>query len=300
MIQTGDCIAWLGSGLSLAAGYPGWDSAVKTLCNQCGVAPPSAPGLVEDELLDKAEECKSANENVYRATLGQLFGEQPTSSRVAYNYLMNLPFKAYVTTNYDPLLSTAGVNQGKHQIYSYPSLPVQKLGTESPIYYIHGLARIDDKPTGENLILARSDFDQAYNGIVRSFLDQILTYNPVLFVGCSLAEPTMQPVFRTVNQIQGLIQAKYPDELLPQRRILLPRRYRNESDDPGQPILVVDDRGESSEVSRLRELSIKVHRYIQTGKNHPEIESILEILCGYEEPNRLGIPSSGLPMEPQS
>ena len=54
--------------------------------------------LFPNKLIDKAEECKKADIDTYHNTLADLFGKPVSSTRSAYYSLMNLPFKAYVTT----------------------------------------------------------------------------------------------------------------------------------------------------------------------------------------------------------
>jgi hypothetical protein len=111
-ISGGDCIAWIGSGLSKLA-YPDWGTTVAALCAACMIQPFGAsesPSSVQ--LIDKAEECKGANLNSYETTLGTLFGGNVVETRQAYSWLMKAPFKGYVTTNFDPLLSEAAAPFG--------------------------------------------------------------------------------------------------------------------------------------------------------------------------------------------
>ena len=245
-----------------------------------------------------AEDCKVADEANYHATLGNLFGIIKAKTRPAYGTLMNLPFMAYVTTNYDPLLLNAGVDRG-HQFYSYPLLPAQTLKSGSPLYYMHGLARIGGVPTGKNLVLSTSEFQTAYEGMVSSFIRQILTFNNVIFIGCSLSEPEVKESFRRVNTIHRSIQKDSPLKL-PERKILLPHKFITDtSGNPKSTVPEIDVETEASEDRQFDELGIEVIRYVSTEQDHPEIESILDALCLSVNPSRQQIPSTGLPEEPQ-
>jgi len=231
-----------------------------------------------DDLIDKAEECKRAHLDIYHKTLADIFGIRDVQTRHALHLLMMLPFQAYVTTNFDPLLSSAGAVHDCRNVYSYPSLPAEKInGIQRSIFYIHGRARAieGENPSGENLVLARSDFDLAYEGIVRSFLEQLFIYHNVLFLGCSLTEPAMQAVFQRVHEIHMQIKRTYTVSTnLPKRFMLLPTRY----------VLVEtqkrrDNEYESNEIKRFQAMNIDIIRYENSDARHSEIEDILEQLC---------------------
>ena len=220
MIEGGNCVAWIGSGLSKDAGYPSWFEAVEKLCLNCGL---QELGIFNEEpaekLMEKAENCKSTSLDKYQGTLARLYGREVTTTRHAFYLLMKLPFRGYITTNFDPLLSTAGATFG-YDLYSYPDLPLMELrGNRHPIYYIHGLALRDGKPRGDNLVFSRSEFKAAYedSDILRSFLVQLLTYCSIFFIGCSLAEKPIHQVFQRVHRIHTQIQSETPEARLPQR-----------------------------------------------------------------------------------
>lgn len=303
-IERWDCVAWIGAGLSRNAGYPSWPDTVRKLCSVCRVGPLAPHEEWEaDGLIDKAEECKTANPEAYRSTLADLFGRRPVETRLAFSYLMKLPFKAYVTTNFDPLLAVAGRTHERGPLFAYPSLPLVKLGLDShPVFYIHGLARHGTQATGDDLILARSDFESAYQGIVGSFLDQLLTYYPVLFLGCRLTEPTMHETFRRVHRIHVDILAKYPSASPPRRYALLPKREPRDggfgqSQDSARRAKVEEERrlGDMREERRLGDMRVEVGRYDPSDPSHSELEQFLEYLCALAEASVTPTAELGLP-----
>jgi SIR2-like protein len=171
-----DCIAWIGSGLSRPV-YDDWPSAISKLFKACGVKDldGSLPGRKSDQLIDKAEECKQANGGLYEATLADIYGRDEVKSRRAYMWLLKAPFKAYVTTNFDPLLSETAAAFEHTDLFCYPLLEGRDLERKSkPIFYIHGHARPNGTPSGKNLVLARSEFTKAYQGIVGVFVQNLL------------------------------------------------------------------------------------------------------------------------------
>ena len=297
MIEDGNCIVWVGSGLSKNADYPDWKETVKELCDKCEVISLSKSEEESSEkLIDKAEECKKAEINVYHNTLANLFGRQPIITRFAYQSLMKLPFKAYVTTNFDSLLSEAGEIEGNEKVYSYPRFPPE-LGNSHPIVYVHGHARQNNRATGKNLILARSDFDEAYNtiGIVKNFIVHIFTHYPLLFLGCSLTEPVMYEVFQKVHDIHTRIKRNYPDLSLPKRYIMLPIQKQVYSEFPDENTEQVEWR-EKDEINRLNKMDIEIIRYEPNDwESHGEIEYVLRKLCKYTKMPKNAFENEELP-----
>jgi len=200
---------------------------------------------------------------------------------------MRLPFKGYVTTNFDPLLCVAGAIHEYYDLYSYPSLPVMRLhGNTRPIFYIHGLARHGNEAKGDNLILARSDFDEAYGvgGIVQSFQVQLLTYYDVLFIGCSLREPAMDETFQRVHKNHVRIKRTHPEAPLPRRCVLLPPWQRRVRRDSASEKVERDKEKERNEENRFTAMGIKVIKYEPRDvQRHDEIEEVLEHLCKFAE-----------------
>ena len=193
VIKEGNCIVWIGSGLSYDI-YPEWRKTVQQLCNNCQVDYPvvwanSSPNPAE--LLSKADECKNKDLAQYEATLAKLFGEEPTYDRREYRHLLATPqYRAFITTNFDRLLyENASDVRPNPIIQAYPILKAGQLGSsEQPCFYIHGLAFKDGIPSGKDLILAKSEFDAAYNsingniGITRLFILNILKDYPLILV----------------------------------------------------------------------------------------------------------------------
>jgi hypothetical protein len=281
LIEGGECVAWIGSGLSKNAGYPLWSDAIDELCSQCGLQRPrNSEKKTTEKLMETADNCRNANPAVYQRTLASLYGKPVSTTRHAFYLLMKLPFRGYVTTNFDPLLSHAGATFG-YALYSYPDLPLMELrGNRHPIFYIHGLALQDGRPRGDNLIFSSSEFKTAYedNEILRGFLVQLLTYCPIFFMGCSLAEEPIYKVFQRVHKIHTQIQSKNPETILPRRYILLPERYDTRGEMLEREVRR-DNYREDTEEKRFQEMKIEVKRYKNYDSNHSEIEQILEYLC---------------------
>jgi SIR2-like protein len=268
-----DCIAWIGSGLSALA-YPDWTTAIVALCTACHVQPfgvADAPSA--SQLIDKAQQCKAADLAAYEATLGILYGGNVVETRLAYSWLMRAPFKGYVTTNFDPLLSEAAATFGYTSIFRYPLLETREVDRrKKPIFYVHGHARPNGVPCGHDLVLARSEFDQAYNGVVSVFLQSVLLSYPIVFIGCRLSEPEIREQMRRVHSMHVQIKESQAAYKTPRRFALLPSIFDRNARDAA---------AEREEANLFAEMDTEVLRYNPADPaKHWEIEDILKTLCG--------------------
>jgi hypothetical protein len=241
--ESDDCVAWIGSGLSIDCGYPSWEAAIRELCDACieGKAD-IPPSLVADDWLEWAEQCKRANREQYVKTLGRLFGDSPYTIRATYSHLVTYPFRFLITTNFDPCLETAcGHN---NPVITYPQLPLLGAAHHTSVY-LHGKARWSAKVDASNLVLAKSEFAKAYSPN-RSFLpgalQQLMIGHRVLFIGCRLQERLLRETFKRIKRIQESCA------ISPKRRmILLPD--------------VQDERQSDEENAYMVSLGIEILRY---------------------------------------
>ena len=285
-IQGQNCVAWVGSGLSRCAGYPDWPQTISALCEACGVERLAEGDPDSDEwtslALDKSERCKTANHADYCATLGRLFGRTVVTSRRAYDLLVALPFKGFITTNFDPLLADAAARRGHSNLWAYPGLlPAPALGGDArPVFYIHGIATdANGRACGTDLVLSRREFETAYShseSPLPSFLEQVLTLYPVIFFGCALSEPGLREVFRRSSSILARIGNCRPSRLMltPERNLIIRAHSPDAKAEIGDGITRGRDSG------RLAELQIKPVFYCASDEEqHCEIEQVLEQLC---------------------
>jgi SIR2-like domain len=289
-VDTDNCIAWVGSGLSLVR-YPGWRELLSQLCAVCGVSDfdPSLGEPSADQLIDKAQDCKATNDGAYKTALSDTFGANKIDTRKAYYLLFPAPFKAYVTTNSDSLLSDAAETFGYIDVFRYPLLEPKQIELfKKPIFYIHGHARPNGAPNGENLVLARSDFNAAYDkggtGLVTAFLQSVLLSYPIVFLGYSLSDPAVQNLLQRVHSLHVYIMTWVPGFTPKPRFAVLPTIY---SEGPPRKR---DHDAELIESKRLDELNIKILRYEPSDpKQHWEIEEILKALKDRVRPAKVGL-----------
>lgn len=236
VIDSKECFLWIGSGISISSGYPEWEEFIKELCKKCEVKYVAFKSDRSKNLQNLAEKCKKNDEDIYYQTIIDKFGVQKTSIEKYLNKIAALPFKAYITTNYDYLLYDAlhTTNKGDCKKFTYPLLPLTSIG-KNKVYHIHGsveqFCSIDD--IKDKIVLSSSEFDNAYNGNVEIFLDEILTYHPVLFVDCGLDEDSIQSLLqrtrersKTIIGIENRNQSEKPPQ-----RYFLKSKFQREPED---------------------------------------------------------------------
>lgn len=217
--RSDDCIAWIGSGLSIDCGYPSWEVAIKQLCDACieGKAD-IRPSMVADDWLEWAEQCKRANQEEYIRTLGRLFGDPPYVIRATYSHIIAYPFRFLVTTNFDPCLETA-CGPG-NSVIAYPEMNLLVAARHTSVY-LHGKARWSAKVNAANLVLAKSEFAKAYStkrSLLPGALQQLMVGYRILFIGCRLQESILKETFQRVKRIQE----HFSGTPLKEKMILLP------------------------------------------------------------------------------
>lgn len=197
-VTGGQCAAFVGAGLSMDV-YPGWDSLTSQLCDRCGV---TIRHNAEGKALSNtvlAQMAKRADAAIYNKSLRDIFRHEEPSHR--HHLLARIPFRYYLTTNYDYRLASAiqVTGGGEPGLHWYPDLLVLGL-TPRDIVCLHG--KIDPASSADpRIVLAQDDYDAAYDSSSPStslwtFLAQLLPMTSICFIGCSLDDQSLQGVFR--------------------------------------------------------------------------------------------------------
>ncbi len=273
IVSTGNCVAWVGSGLSDGC-YVKIPALIDYLIEKC--EPKNYENLLKQEkYFEIAELCKNNNEELYKNCLADKYGFIAPLNRPEYNNLVSTKFQSFVTTNFDPLLAEACDNHDLTVHY----LPIieSKYIVLKRSFYIHGLALVNDTPTAENLVLATSEFETAYNrdgGPTWQFVLNLLTEHNLLFMGCALTEPEINECFNAMIRIQAYRKEKYHEGAIDRNRIiLLPNLILNGMTD--EEIEHANDR-QAYEKSRFENsLNISIIRYPRKNRDDKHIALML-------------------------
>lgn len=205
------CCVFVGGGLSEPARYPGWKELMTHLAKAAGKALPETNDPLA--FLTFADDCRAnMGENEYYEFLRKAFdphGKEPYRS--IHEDVLEIPFNAFLTTNFDSCLENAANKVGGiEKVHVYPDLDPGRL-YDRDIYHLHGRAYDEHgKSTVRTILLTASDYETAYglstqsgyavalDGLppLRSLLHTVFMHHTVLFVGFSLTDPGLGQVLK--------------------------------------------------------------------------------------------------------
>lgn len=213
-IHDGNCVAFVGAGFSAAAGLPSWKELVRSIAAGLPRAQRRAELDVVEAMLDKdvasrdlemaAQILYDLDQDHFRAHLAAVLQRNPLpeAMELRLKHLRGIPFRAIVTTNFDPLLPGLPPNADAYRTLLRGRAPSPwrdaiarvALGlptggaasdVDSLVVQLHG--RLDDIGS---LVLTKTQYrkrvyaDPAYLTVLRS----LLATSTVLFLGYSLTD----------------------------------------------------------------------------------------------------------------
>ena len=198
-IRNGNCSAFVGAGISANSGYPLTNDLLEHIRIQSDVS--------IDELKAKADFREKASflhkrmGNIFFEALSTRFDSDKNdinSSVAIQEHLIHLPFKSYVTTNYDNCIADAAALQDIkfEDFQSYPDFSIKNL-EQFALYQIHGrIYPKDVDRSSHSIVLTSESYDQAYSAKSRLplLLNGIFDTYDFLFLGFGLEEPTLEAI----------------------------------------------------------------------------------------------------------
>ena len=256
-IRSGCCHAFIGAGMSLTV-YPTWNELIEQVCRACGVNTENM-GSKTIPRLQLAQIARDKDRCAYFRELRNIF--KPAEPTHRHHLLAKLPFKSYLTTNYDSLLLKAcEFNNDNGVVYSkYPGLEIEHR-TNGEVVFLHGRIDPTDLNSEPKLVLTENDFEEAYKQTsLRSFLEQHMTFNNVCFFGCSLEDEYLRGVFRYCKKFRDAVKTQ------------------SHSNDPRWFILIDQ---KSSLSDKWKEMGIEPVHYDKVNSGHDGLCAILEDWVG--------------------
>lgn len=200
-IAQGNCVSFLGSGPSLAAGLPSWPRLLRLMIvwgegegvdfsDKAEIERFITDGsylVAAEELVDRL------GDDSFRRFMVHIFGSPGLLPTQVHLLLAQIPFAAQVTTNYE-ILSEKGY-EATHGIlptmFTQTDVPQLSTALRSGEFYIlksHGtIDRI------ETIVLGRKQYRSVMHGnpAYRIFLETLFSTKTVLFVGFGLTDPDL-------------------------------------------------------------------------------------------------------------
>ncbi|MCX5885233.1 MAG: SIR2 family protein [Proteobacteria bacterium] len=260
LVLNGCYVAFIGAGMSNPPGKQ-WRETVHDIARRCNVK------TNNKTLYDLIDECQEANSIEYERAFRELVPKHVPTSRTALNYLLRLPFKSYVTTNFDPWLHNLSTSTNIERVHAYPDLPLHK-GLSKAIYYLHGYYDSDDSMCDpKRLVFGTKTFEQAYGyeSLLPGFLLNLFTYEHILFLGFNPSEKNISDLLKKANSIRK--------SFIDVRNLKKPKRYIF------FPLFNVSDKEKQAkwdaEIEQLTSLEIIPILYEAEGEDYIGLEKIL-------------------------
>lgn len=195
-LRSGNVLAWVGAGLSISAGYPSWEGLICKIaesidCVQWGSSDlqnwavknaNSSPEWV-------AEVLSQTNPKAYADALLNEFGCKTKNVSFTHALLALLPFRGYITTNYDSLIedSISTFTDYKPHVYtsSNAKLLLTKRQNQKFVYKAHG--SISD--ILNDIVLTETDYyTLLHGGVFSRVLSSLLSKYTLVGFGYSLRD----------------------------------------------------------------------------------------------------------------
>jgi hypothetical protein len=194
-LASDNAAAFLGAGLSKAAGYVDWPGLLDPVANELGLDVKRENDLVA--LAQYYVNKKGANRHQLSQLLIENFSDlqEPTEN---HKILARLPIRAFWTTNYDTLIETALQSGGRIADVKYTTeqLTTTKTRRDVVVYKMHG-----DINHPNSAVLTKDDYER-YHRTHEAFITALsgaLVSTTFCFMGYSFNDPNLDYVLSRVR-----------------------------------------------------------------------------------------------------
>jgi len=192
----GNCVLFIGPGLSVGAGLPGWYSLIDELAKRIGYELPPAQWVTGDALIEAAR--VYINEQGLHSLVNFLRGRLDTATKsptAAHQALARLPISLVFTANYDDLLERAYQDAGKrfHVVVRDSDIPFTHRDSDA----VNIVKLFGDLDQPDTIVLARQQYEAFFlqQPQMIKLLETELGRSTVLCLGWSHSDPHFDLVF---------------------------------------------------------------------------------------------------------
>jgi signal transduction histidine kinase len=211
-LASGEAVAVVGSGLSITAGLPSWPQLLEAMIKECdehcvGFSDGNElrQMLAHGEFLPVADECvKKLGKSLYRDFLQRIFKNPSACPTETHRLLLDLPFSAILTTNYDTLLEQS-VSRTKKKaspapVYTHKNnAELERLAGNKSFFILKLHGHIDNV---ETVVLTYQNYRDIYrNEVYRRTLSTLLATRRLVFIGYGLRDPDLNYLLEEQNSI---------------------------------------------------------------------------------------------------
>ncbi|WNV74236.1 SIR2 family protein [Geodermatophilus sp. DSM 44513] len=195
--RRGQLAAFVGAGVSAAAGLPTWEQLLDELAGRTGLDDGLRAGLARLPAQDAAALlARELGREELERYVQERFG--PGQYALAHALIADLPVQEFVTTNYDPLVELAAADIGR----DLAVLPYDEAEPGRPwLLKLHG-----DAAHPASVVLTREEYLQFGDSraALAGVLHSLLLTRHVLFVGTSMQDDDL---IRIAHQVRTAVQA---------------------------------------------------------------------------------------------
>lgn len=205
-------IPFIGAGMSIPLGYPGWKDFLNNICDeilQNSDLPHSTIHqikelIIAEKYLEAADQINAIYNKQFKKIIAKTYsldkwnGKQPDYLQV----FRKLGCDTIVTTNYDMIIENFWEHNGIKAdiIYPYSTVHIARNMVENrkQLIKLHGTYQDHD-----TIVITSSDYRKAYqkNGVLYKTIQSLTSSSKViLFIGCSLSDDSL---FNTLQEIAG-------------------------------------------------------------------------------------------------
>jgi len=204
--SSGRTIPFVGAGMSMACGYPGWSEFLNQICVESHVASKDLNGLLNKGKYEEAAQLlyDDLGSGLFNENLDAAFSSEKEISVLALYLPTVFSTASVITTNFDKIIERVygSTDNGFSEIKSGNALNevLRLIGNGSRILLkLHGECnQVADR------VLLKSEYDNAYSDkrVVNNFFSHFLFGNTLLFIGCSLStDRTIKSMMKVVKTI---------------------------------------------------------------------------------------------------
>jgi hypothetical protein len=217
IVLEGQCVAFIGAGLSIPPGSR-WMETVREIASCCGV------NFDDNNLPKVIDKCFEAKPTEYKKALKDIFEQNKATARTALIFLPRLPFKTFITTNFDPWLQNYFRESDIEKQCKYPYIKMSE-GLSKAIYYIHGYYDSESNNYDhKELVFGENSFSDAYgmDSLLPGFLLNLLVWEHILFISFDPTQDNFREMLIRAENIKMKWKEKDSRKKFPKRFILWP------------------------------------------------------------------------------
>jgi hypothetical protein len=206
--DNGRVMPFLGAGVSMPSGYPGWTQFLYEACKESHITEEELTNFLDSGLYEDA--AQALHDDMSSAGFNELLESAFKSKKEIYGAIQYVPelfpASSIITTNFDDLIERVfkGGSRDFDQVRSGKSLNevirLMPMGNKL-LVKLHGSCDL----VAERVLL-KSEYDAAYSdgNEVRNFFNRILFGQSLLFIGCSLSvDRTIQAMIEVVDEYKA-------------------------------------------------------------------------------------------------